>query len=327
MSVTNAREYLLVVRESALNTPISSPVLGTDMVYIRLADGNAFKMRAKPVIQKVMYGGGLAVASEAISDRYEVVGTLDTLLYPTQAQLLLDWATTRINSAQTSPWTTTEIPGDLASCTIYHAIRQSTGAYNLKQFSGVKVTSAKIDVSSDATIAKLSLGLMGSKQLGFGTETGDPTNTPFPAPAETSYPTGPYTFAMTSGYLSIGGTVRSGYANLGINVTNKIDGQFFETPYRQILQFLGRDCQLQTKLLYKPTPDDGISFENLAAQALAVTFANGVTGQNLTLNFNGQNTIIDLPYDLPLDKVYMLDMTLDNRFDPSAPGDFGFSLA
>jgi hypothetical protein len=327
MSVTNAREYLLVVRESALNTPVASPVLGTDMIYIRLADGNAFKMTAKPVIEKIPYGGGFAVMAEAISDHYAVEGTLDTLLYPTQAQLLLDWATTRINSGQTSPWTTTEIPGDLASCTIYHAIRQSTGAYNLKQFSGVKVTSAKIDVSRDGTTATLSLGLMGSKQVGYGTETGDPTSPPFPAPAETSYPTAPYTFAMTSGQLSIGGSTRSGYSSLGIQINNKIDGQWFETSYRQILQFLGRDSQLMTKLFYKPLPNDRNAYELLTAQAASLTLENGVTGQNLTLQFNGQNTISDLPYDLPLDKVYMIDMTLENRFDPSVAEDFHFSLA
>jgi hypothetical protein len=323
----NAREYLLVVRESALNTPVASPVLGTDMLYIRLADGNSFKMRAKPVIQKVMYGGGFAVQAEAISDHYAVEGTLDTLLYPTQAQLLLDWSTTRINAGQTLPWVTTEPPGDLASCTIYHAIKQSTGAYNLKQFSGVKVSSAKIDVSRDATVAKLSLGLIGSKQVGFGTETGDPTSTPFPAPAETNYPTGPYTFAMTAGQLSLGGSTRAGYLNLGIDIKNVIDGEWFETSYRQVIQFLGRESTLQSKLFYRPTPNDGISFELLTALAASVTFQNGVTGQNLTINFNGQNTITDLPYDLPLDKVYTIDMTLGNRFDTSAPGDIVFSLA
>jgi hypothetical protein len=323
----NAREYLLVVRESALNTPIGSPTLGTDMLYIRLADGNAFKMRAKPVIQPVMYGGGFAVQAEAISDHYGVEGTLDTLLYPTQAQLLLDWASTRINSGQTSPWVTTEPPGDLASCTIYHAIKQSTGAYNLKQFSGVKVSSWKVDVSRDATIAKLSLGLIGSKQVGFGTETGDPTSTPFPAPAETNYPTSPYTFAMTGGQLSIGGSTRSGYASLGLEVANTVDGEWFETAYRQVIQFLGRSSKMMAKLYYKPSPNDGIAYELLTAQAASVTFQNNVSNQNLTITYNGQNTITELPYDLPLDKVYMIDMTLQNRFDPSAPGDISFSLA
>jgi hypothetical protein len=323
----NAREYLLVVKESALNTPMASPVLNTDMFYIRLAEGNSFKMRAKPVIQTINYGGGFAVAAEAISDRYDVTGSLDTILYPTQAQFLLDWSSTRINSGQTLPWVTTEPPGDLASCTVYHAIKQSTGAYNLKQFSGVKITSWKVDVSSDGTIAKLSLGLMGSKQVGFGTETGDPTSTPFPAPAETSYPTGPYTFAMTSGQLSIGGSTRSGYASLSIDVSNVIDGEWFETSYRQVIQFQGRSSKLMTKLFYKPSPNDGIAYELLTAQAASVTFVNGVTNQNLTVTYNGQNTITDLPYDLPLDKVYMIDMTLQNRFDPSAPGDISFSLA
>src|SRR5262249_34384701 len=162
------REYLLIVKESALNTPMASPVAGTDSIYIRLIEGNAFQMYAKPIIEKIPYGGGYAVTSEAISDHYSVEGSLRTKLYPTQAQLLLDWATTRINSGQTFPWTTTELPGDLASCTVYHAVRQSTGAYNLKQFSGVKVTNCRIEVSRDGTSAVLSLGLMGSKQVGFG---------------------------------------------------------------------------------------------------------------------------------------------------------------
>ena len=97
-----AREFLWIVKESALGTLMTSPVAGTDSMYIRLVDGNSFSMYTKPVIEEIPYGGGFAVASEAISDHYECKGQLKTKLYPGQAQLLLDWASTRINSGQTS---------------------------------------------------------------------------------------------------------------------------------------------------------------------------------------------------------------------------------
>jgi hypothetical protein len=327
MSVTNAREFLYIVRESALNTPKASPVLGTDALYLRLPDGNAFKMYAKPVFEKIPYGGGFAVTAEMITDHYAVEGSLTTKFYPTDAQLLLDWATTRINTAQTSPWTTTELPGDLASCTIYHAVRRSDGSYNRKQFSGVKVKGCTIEVSRDATIATISLDLIGSKQTDLGSDSADPSAMTFAAPAETNYPTAPYTFAMTAGQVSIGGTTRTQYSDLSIKINNAIDSQWFETAYRQVLQFLGRDSTLDATLFYKPMPDDRSAFEAGTAQALSVGFSSGVTGQNLTINFNGQNTITDLPFDLPLDKLYTLKMSLQNRFDASAPGDFAFGLA
>lgn len=324
---TNAREFLYVVRESSLLTPKTSPVLGTDSLYVRLIDGNSFSMYAKPIIEEIPYGGGFAVTAEAISDHYECKGQLKTKLYPTQVQLLLDWATTRINSAQSSPWTTTELPGDLASMSVYHAIRQADGTYLRKQFSGCKVAGAKIEVSRQSTTAMLTLDLVACRQVDYASQSADPTNTPFPAPAEANYPTAPYTFFQTAGQLSVGGSVRSQYEDLTINIQNVLDGQWFENNYLTLIPFLGRASTLETSLYLKATPDDRSAFEALTANAAAITFANGVTGQNLTIQFNGQNTITDLPYDLPLNQVFKQKMTLKNRFDVSASEDLHFSLA
>ncbi len=326
MSVINAREFAYIVRESALMTPKGSPVLGTDAIYVRLTDGNSLSMYAKPIMEEIPYGGGFAVTAEVISDHYECKAQLKTKLYPTQAQLLLDWATTRINSGQTLPWVTTEVPNDLASCSVYHAIKQNDGTYLRRQFAGCKVAGARIEVSRQSTTASLTLDLVACKQNDFGSHTGDPSSTPFPDPAEANYPTGPYTFAQTSGYLSIGGTTRSMYEDLTINIQNVLDGQWFENAYLSLIPFLGRASTLESTLYLKATPDDRLAYEAITAQAASLTFEAG-TGKNLTFTFNGQNTITDLPYDLPLNQIFKQKMTLKNRFDSSAAADLSFSLA
>src|SRR6478752_474542 len=129
----NAREYLYAVRESALGTVMTSPVAGTDSCYVRLTDG-FFAMAADPVMEFIPYGGGYAVDAEAVSDHYECKGTIKTKLYPGQANFWMTWCLNRINSGQTTPWVTTELPGDLASLSLYHLVRRSDASYHCERF-------------------------------------------------------------------------------------------------------------------------------------------------------------------------------------------------
>jgi hypothetical protein len=250
-------------------------------------------------------------------------------LYPIQANLLMGWALQRINSGQTSPWTTTELAGDLASCTVYHAVRNSTGTYYRKTFGGVKVASARIEVSRDSTTAMLTLDLVACTQTGEGTDTGDPSTTPFPIPTEANMGTllQPYTFAQTAGQLSIGGATRTQYRDLAIAVANKLDGQWFESAGLSILNMYGRDSTLDTTLYFKGTPEDRAPFELSSPQAASVVFANGVSGQNLTIDFKSQNVVTDLPWDLPLESAYTQKMSMINTFDATAGADIAFSFA
>jgi hypothetical protein len=302
-------------------------VAGTDSAYIRLVDGNSFSMYARPVIEEIPYGGGLAVTAEAVSDHYECKGQLKTKLYPSQAAMLMGWALSRINSGQTSPWVTTEPAGDLASCSVYHAVRRSDGTYRRKLFSGCKVGGWRVEVSRQSTTATLTLDLVASKSAGNAMDgTTDPTGTAFPAPAETDYPTGPYTFKMTAGGITVA-SVRTEYEDLAIAGQNAIDGRWFEQSYLQVVQFCGRSTTLDTTLYLKATPDDRSAYEAITAQAASAVFTNGVTGQAMTIQFNGQNTIMDLPYDLPLNQAFMHKLSLKNRFDPNAGGDVSVSFA
>jgi hypothetical protein len=327
MANSTAREFLYIVQESALGTPVTSPTIGTNSIFIRLVDGNAFYMVAEPVQQEIMYGGGLAKTAEIVSDHYQCQGTLKTNLYGSQALFLLDWAASEINSAQTSPWTTTELASDLASCSIYHGIRQADGTYLRKQFGGAKVSSFQIEVSRQSTIATVSLGLTACTQTAMGTLSGDPTTTPFPIPTEVEMPLAPYTFAQTAGNLSVGGAVRTQYSALTIAIQNALDGQWFESAGLSILNYHGRKSKLNADLYLKVTPDDRSAYEAATAQAASLVFQNGVTGQNLTLQFNGQNKITKLPYELPLNTAYLQKMELTNVVDSTAGNDFSFSFA
>jgi hypothetical protein len=320
----NAREFLWIVKESALGTLMSTPVAGTDSMYIRLVDGNSFSMATKPVIEKIPYGGGFAVTAEAVSDHYELAGQLKTKLYPSQAQLLMDWACTRVNAAQTIPWVTTEPPNDLASCTVYHAVQRSDGTLRRKRYAGVKVGAMTIEVSRESTTAMITLDLVGSKSYGNPYDsTSDPDATAFPAPAESDYPTGPYTFKHTSTGLKVASTVSS-YTDLSIKVQNALSPQWFENSYRSLIQFCGRASTLDATLLFKASPDRRTAYEALTAQDTELTFSNGT--HTAKIDFNGQNTIDPLTLDLPLDQAFMEKLSLFNRFDVSATSDIAVSF-
>jgi hypothetical protein len=325
-----AREFLLLIKESALNVPMTTPVAGVDSMYIRLSEGE-FNMEVEPVIQTIGYGGGFAVTAESVTDHYGVKGSLKTKLYPTQALMLLDWLTTRIDAAQTSPWTTTENAGDLASVTVYHAILQANGVFRREKHTGVKCASGSIDISRDSTTGVLSLDLQGCRTFPNAYDASvAPDATEFPPPAEADYPYGAYTFTQTAGLLTID-SVRTQYKSINFKVNNKLNGEWFETSYLTKNEFTGRDVTMDVDLLLKAPPDDRASHETVAPLAASFGFDNGVAGQAITINMYARNVVSGLKRSLPMDKSYMQKLTLKSHWDPAANagagGDIAFSMA
>jgi hypothetical protein len=186
------------------------------------------------------------------------------------------------------------------------------------------VASGAIEVSRQSTTAALSLGLVACKCVGNAMEgTTDPTSTVFPAPQETDYPVGPYTFHHTSGNLTIG-SARTQYRSLALNFQNKLSGNFFEGQSLGALRFCGRESTLAADLYLKATPDDRSAYEALTAQTVSLTFNNGT--HTAVINYGAKNLITDLPYDLPLDQAYFLRMTLANLWDAGAGQDIALSF-
>lgn len=334
-----AREFLMVVQESAFKTPVSTtPTTWTtsttyglanfQAAYVRLADGNAFTARSRPVgVVETPYGGGVAVGAYRVCDKQEIKGKLRIKLTVGQAPFWLSWAFQRINTGQTSPWTTTEPAGDLASCTVYHAKMQYGGTYKRTGYYGGKVDGATLTVSEQSTEAILDMDLSFAYQEGNQFDsTSDPTSTVFPAPADNNFPVDPYVFLHAGGtnYITYNGVVRTQFTDMTLAVKNAFARRYFANRYIQMLRWMGRDTTLQMKNLYV-NETDRTAYEGQTSASASIELNNGTHG--FTVAMNSQNVLDPLEDDLPLADLYMQSSTSNNLWDPTAGSDFTLAIA
>ena len=325
----------MVVEESAYKTPVGTPTVWTTSTsyglanaqayYVRLDGGNAFTMRSRPVVVTTPFGGGVAVPAYSVSDKQELRGRLQMKLSVTQAPFWLSWAAQRINSGQTAPWTTTEPVGDLASCSIYHAIQRADGTYKRRLYQGCKVDSWSLDISEASTVGTLSLDISGSTAQGNQFDSSsDPTSGTFPSPADNYFPVDPFVFIHTSGLITIAGSARSQITELKVDSRNVLARSFFNDRWIQLLRWVGRTTHVATKLLYAASPDDRTAYEGLTPGAVSIGMNNGAHG--FTMDLKAQNIMNPLEDDLPLDNLYFQSNTENNQWDPSAGADFALSF-
>lgn len=335
-----AREFLMIVIESSWGTAKSTPSLGTDKCYLRLDQGNAFSMEAEPVQSGIMFGGGLAVEAETVSDVVQCKGNFNFILYPgIWSNLLLNWAITPINSGRTTPWTTTDSAGvnpvgDTASLSFYHAYMNESGTYRRTRYAGVKCDDWQLAASEsgDGRIWRISGSCTGIRPVGNAWDSSsDPDATEFPAPADANYPTGPYTFghlASGTGTVTLGsssGTNRAATcAGLTIRARNKYAQNYFTSRFLGLNRFVGRESTCEANLRLKVSPNDRDSYRALTAQTVSVILDNGTN--SATLTYNGNNVLRPWARDLPLDREYMQKLTFMNRYSATAGGDISVTL-
>jgi hypothetical protein len=333
------REYLMIVQEPAYKTANGSPAIWTtsttyglanyQALFIRLDGDNSFTMRPRPVVVDNMYGGGFAVPAFKISDKMEVKGQLTCKLSVSQAPFLLSWAGVRINSGQNSPWVTTEPVGDLASCSIYHAITRSDNSVKRRVYLGCKVTSWSFAVTEDATEATLTLQITGSTPQGNQFDgSPDPTATVFPVPQDNYFAVDPFVFLFAGGssYIEYAGATRTEFTELTLSSTNNFASRYFANRFIQMMRFMGRTTTVATKLWYPPSSqDDRTLYEGLTSESVSIELNNGTHG--FTVAFNAQNVLGPFEDDLPQANLYMQPSTSANLWDAVAGNDFTLTFA
>jgi hypothetical protein len=321
-----AKEFARLTRETAFKTTFAtSPVLNTDYIIPRLADGNSLTMRPVLDIWSIPFGGGVAIDVEEGSDTTVLKGQLKTKLYPAQATWLMNMVMARINAAKTLPYTTTELPGDLVSFTVDHGIQRLDGTVKRRRYVGCKMESLDLECSKGSPVVIATLGIVGSTPQGNADDSSiDPTSTVFPEPAITDYPTNPYTFRMTSGGLTVG-TVRTQYDSLKISIKNKLDVRHDESRYANRIRYVGCESTLEAVLALKATPDDRSAYEAMTAQSCSVKWDNGVN--SLLIDFQGRNKIHGVDDDLPIDKEYYYKLQLKNLFSTITGTNVSFTAA
>jgi len=333
-----AREWLAILEESAFNTPVitGSQVIGTNVFYARLDGSDSFTMRPVPEMVSVPYGGGVAIDAFRVSDKTTLAGRLTTKLYQgAYASFLLSWAGVRINSGQTAPWTTTEPPGDLASCAILHAIQATTvsgtTSYVLRGYTGVKVAGYDFSISEQSQVGTLSLDLMGSTPLP-AVEGGSaaawfpsaPTDVQLPGPQGTGGGLGPYVFTHagtggggTSLVLGGGGTpiTRAQFQSIHISSKNALMKRHWANQFAQTLRFCGRSTTLEAQHFYNITPDDRINYETVTAMTPATFQLYASSTEAITWNFNSNSVLTSVTDQLALSDLFLQTLTLTSQYD------------
>lgn len=329
-----SREYLLLVEEVSYGIP-ATKVVGTNAFYARLDDGNSFTCQMEPIFLPIMYGGGRATPALEVNDQFNCKGTFKTKLYAgPYSAMLCNWAWTPINAGRTAPWTTTDAAGlmplgDLASLSAYHAFEDAAGNYQLKRMGGMKALNPKISCSRSSPIATFSTDFVCQRDdLKGDGSAGYPDATEFPPPAETDYPSNPYTFHHTGGNFNLGGTsgsptVRTQYSSLDISSANVVDPRWFESSYLIFARFLGRTSTLTSELHLKFSPDDLATLQTISPGFMSAEFNNGT--HSLKWTYNAKNFITGLARNLPLNQVYSRTATVTNFWDPTAANDLVFS--
>lgn len=328
-NASGVREFLQITQEAAYKSFNGSVTRGTNQIVIALQDGNSYTMRPKPITVDIPYGGGLAVRKSSISDKTECKGKLKTRLCYSQANMLIGWGLTRVNSAQTAPWTTTEPIGDLASCTVDHAIYQDdTGTYKRRRYLGVKVSGGSIDVSEQSETAMLELDLVGSTPQGNTFDSSsDPDATAFPVPADSDYATDYVLFTDSGGNVTFNSAAFGEYTSLKTSWTNKLDMKYFANRFVQKIRNYGREIKLDSDVILLASPDfRGTYYELVAALAeTSVVFNSGT--HSITLDWKTNSRIDGLDDDLPLDKIYGRKLSLVSGYDVANTTDFSFSYS
>jgi hypothetical protein len=334
------REWLYVVQESAWKTAMTTPTAWTTSTtyglanfggaYVRLGGPNSWTARSRPVGKvETPYGGGFDVPAYVTSDKQENKGTLTLQLTVGQAPFWLSWWLQRITSG-TSPWTTTIPNGDLASCTVYHAVISPTDNTIKRQAHvGMKVMDGTLSVSADSTVVTLTLNLEGAAVQGNPFDSSaDPTVTPFPNPVDANFPSDPYVFVHSGGssYFTYGGAVRTAFTELNLKVSNHFARKWYPASYYiGLLNWMGRKTSVSTRLLYPGSPQtDRTNFIQLTSEACSMEMNNGTHG--FTVNMNAQNVLDPLEDDLKLNDVFEQTSTSNNMWDPSAGSDLTLTI-
>jgi hypothetical protein len=311
------KRYLTITQEAAFGTYAGAGAA----INIRLSSAGAFSPMEKPDFYTVMDGSGLGVQVLAGSQTCTLAGTLTTELTYSQAAFILGWACTRINTAQTLPWVTTELAGDLPSCTIdYGRSFFDTGVFHQHRYTGVKVASLGLSASKDSPKLMATIGLVGSTYQGNPFDaSSDPTNT---APALTTYPTDLVVFQQLKGNVKIANVARSNFDSFNLTLTNKVKPYWDESRFANAIRLGGRSLTISSRYRKKSTVDDWTPLFNVTPLIATTQWKFDNSTHSITFGMGAASYLSSLDEESPIDEEHYYTIALMNQLDQTAAADF-----
>jgi hypothetical protein len=318
------RRFLRISQEAVFGVfPTSSPV----EYYVRIDQPGSFSVMHQPQFWQIMSGSGFCVPALFGSQVSGLGMTLSIPLDYANAASLLGWACQVINTGQTSPWVTTEIAGDLASCSVELGWSNTDGTIRRKRNLGCKVAALSLTGSKDDPVMRLNLTLIGSTPQGNAYDSStDPSAGAFPVPADSVFPASPVLFQHLKSGLTIGNVARSNFQSIAFSVQNRIKPYFDESRFANLIRFNGRTTKLSGVSRLKATPDDRTSYESSTTIGSANTVEWNNGSHTITLTLNAQNFFDSIGEQMSLDEEIYYSWSLSNMLDTAATTDWTFAV-
>lgn len=283
---------------------------GGATIYPVLFNGNAFTVRRVPQRQILRTADAGNRRKQVVANRRVFTGTLNTLLYPTQAAY---WATmftlgTDSNGYITPPSYTAQY-------------WDSQQAWRL---TGGKPNTATITSVAETDYVTLSLQWVFQDR--------DNTFTTFPQPLESVYPTEtPYQHHETASNCTIAGTAFTQYKNITISLKNTLAGTWNEAQTISYLYYCGRDLDFQFGPEYVATAanPNGTTFRTDFEQQTPLSFVlewiRASPAHSLTFQCNSSAYMSTVDDDLPLDGPGYQAIGVEVFYDKTSNSDFAVS--
>lgn len=312
------KRFLRLTKEAAFATYAS----GGDTCFPRLSESNSVGIMQAPEFYTIRDGSGLNVQAMAGTATTRVGGQIATEIGPTVAPFLVGWSCVRINTAQTAPWTTTEMPNDLASITAdLGRAKFNSATPKRTKYRGVKCSQASFSCSKESPKLMGSFTCMGSVYDGNPfTSSADPTALEFPEPACSDQPWDVYLFQQLKGKVTIQGEARTNFESFSLQVTNQLVAYWDEDRFANAIRCVGRTVTATVRLRDKTTPDDWDDYLQGTTGAASFEFVSGT--DSLKFDLKGNCYISQIDQDLPIDAEPYYTATITGQLDPATCVDF-----
>jgi hypothetical protein len=274
---------------------------GGQVIYPTLAGPNSFTPRTTPARNVIRTADAGNRRRQVVAAFSSIEGTLNTILYPTEAAYWITAATALTNDAGGHPC----LPS-------YSALYwDSTQAWKLL---GGRIRSLTITASAQQDYVTLSVNWIFQRR--------DATFTTFAQPAESNYPTiVPYQYVETAGNVTVGGAAITKYRTLNLTFNNVLAPTRDENAYISDAVYCGRDLDFTFGPQYVTTSYRG-AFEAQTPLTWIISWVRASPAHSLIINAKTNTYYSNVDDDLPLDGPAYQTVTGQVFFDPANSVDF-----
>ena len=267
--------------------------------FPRLFEGNAFTPRVVPARTVLRSADAGNRRIQVVANRNVIVGTLKTLLYPTQAAYVMT-AATALTSNQ------------LASYSFEYW--DSTRAWRLL---GGMCSGMRISSSAQADAVAL--------ETDWIFQSLDPTFTTFTQPTQSNYPVeNPYQHVNSAGIITLAASAVTKYKQIDINLKNMLVGTWDESVNITACYYCGRDLDFTLTPQYTATTFR-TDYEAQTPLTWVIAWGNAVP-HSVTFTGEASGYIDSIADDLPLDGPGYQALANQIFFDKAASLDFSVAV-